>query len=196
MASWMNSCTNDHVIGVMTSGIASPKLPAVHRYSPLRLSFHSSTCGGRPVIGRACTIANSPSRLVHSTSTGTPNSSWIRAPKPASSTACASSRTGRSRSSSGTARSSVPSAVRSVMTVLAPVVARTTTPRVTVTVSGVTCPPTTASPSPQEALITVSVRVPVTGSAVNRIPDASAGTSSWTTTASATSSWETPCSSR
>ena len=49
------------------------------------------------------------------------------------------------------------------MTVLAPVVARVTTPRATVTVSGVTWPPTTASPSPQEALMTVSVRVPVTG---------------------------------
>ena len=64
------------------------------------------------------------------------------------------------------------------MTVLWPVLARATTPRLTVTVSGVTSPPTTASPSPQEALITVSVRVPVTGSAVKRIPDASAGTSS------------------
>ena len=149
MASWMNSCTNDQVIGVMTSGIASPKLPAVHRYSPFRLSFHSSTCAGRPVIGRACTIANSPSRLAHSTSTGTPNSSWIRAPRPASSTACASSRTGRSRSSSGTGRSSVPAAVRTVMTVLAPVVACVTTPRATVTVSGVTWPPTTAPPSPR-----------------------------------------------
>ena len=31
MASWMNSLTNDQVMGVMTSGIASPKLPAVHR---------------------------------------------------------------------------------------------------------------------------------------------------------------------
>jgi hypothetical protein len=31
MASSMNLRTNDHVIGVITSGMASPRLPPVHR---------------------------------------------------------------------------------------------------------------------------------------------------------------------
>ena len=31
IASWMNSWTNDQVTGVITSGMASPRLPAVHR---------------------------------------------------------------------------------------------------------------------------------------------------------------------
>ena len=53
-------------------------------------------------------------------------------------------------------------------------------------VSGVTSPPTIASPSPQAALITASLRLPVSGLAVNRMPAASAGTSSCTTTARAT----------
>ena len=44
------------------------------------------------------------------------------------------------------------------MTVLSPVRAPVTAPRTTVTASGVTWPPTTASPSPQEALITIVAR--------------------------------------
>ena len=55
--------------------------------------------------------------------------------------------------------------------------------RSTVIASGVTWPPTTASPRPQAALISIMVSSPVTGSAVNTIPDASASMSSCTTTA-------------
>ena len=47
-----------------------------------------------------------------------------------------------------------------------------------VSVSGVTCPPTIASPSPQAALIITWSRDPVIGFAVKRMPATSAGTSS------------------
>ena len=53
--------------------------------------------------------------------------------------------------------------------------------------SGLTAPETTAWPEPGLALITVSVRVPVTGFAVNRTPAVAASTMTWTTTASPTS---------
>ena len=53
----------------------------------------------------------------------------------------------------------------------------------TTTVSGVTWPLTIASPSPHAALITTRSGSPLTGSTVNRIPAASAGTRRCTTTA-------------
>ena len=43
-------------------------------------------------------------------------------------------------------------------------------------VSGVTWPPTTASPRPKLALTIISPRSPVPGLAVKRMPEASAGT--------------------
>ena len=66
----------------------------------------------------------------------------------------------------------------------------------TVSVSGVTAPETTASPSPQAAVIINSPRFPFTGLAVNITPAAAAGTSSWTTTARATCSGGMACLSR
>ncbi len=53
----------------------------------------------------------------------------------------------------------------------------------TVSASGVTNPPTTASPKPQAALIRAWSRLPVTGLAVNSTPERSARTKVWTTTA-------------
>ena len=63
----------------------------------------------------------------------------------------------------------------------------------TTSVSGVTRPPTTASPSPQVALITARSRRPLTGSAVNNIPAASAGAIRCTTTARLTVAGSIPC---
>jgi hypothetical protein len=59
-------------------------------------------------------------------------------------------------------------------------------------VSGVTAPPTTASPSPHAAFTTICSPEPVVGLRVNMIPAESAGTISCTTTASATSSGAIP----
>ncbi|GAB2958037.1 hypothetical protein GCM10027184_01190 [Saccharothrix stipae] len=123
------------------------------------MSFQTS---GNAVIGRACNTAIRPPATAHSTSTGTPWRSWIRAPSPAS------SRTRASDSSEPPDRRTTPSADTTYS-------------------SGVTVPPTRASPRPGAALTTVSVREPVTGLAVNSTPAASAGTIRCTTTASATS---------
>ena len=62
--------------------------------------------------------------------------------------------------------------------------------------SGVTSPPTTDSPSPQDELITIRRSEPVTGSTVNSTPEASALISRWTTTANAKPWVPTPCRAR
>ena len=64
--------------------------------------------------------------------------------------------------------------------------------RSTTQVSGVTWPPTTASPRPKLALTIASERSPVAGFAVNRMPETSDGTMIWTTTAIATVPWSMP----
>ena len=62
--------------------------------------------------------------------------------------------------------------------------------------SGFTLPETTAWPGPALASMTVSVRVPVTGLAVNSTPALVAVTRSWTTTARPTSRWLIPLAER
>ena len=62
----------------------------------------------------------------------------------------------------------------------------------TMLVSGVTWPPTTASPSPKLALTIISDRSPVAGFAVKRMPETSEGTMACATTAIATDSWSMP----
>ena len=66
----------------------------------------------------------------------------------------------------------------------------------TTTWSGFTLPETTAWPGPALASMTVSVRVPVTGFAVNNTPALAAATTSWTTTASPTSRCRIPLAER
>ncbi|MBK8796528.1 MAG: hypothetical protein IPM07_09220 [Anaerolineales bacterium] len=66
----------------------------------------------------------------------------------------------------------------------------------TTTVSGVTSPPTIASPSPHAALITSWLRSPSSGLAVKRMPAASASTIVCTTTARLTSLGSMPCRAR
>ena len=69
-------------------------------------------------------------------------------------------------------------------------------PRSTVKLSALACPLTSASPNPQTALISIRESSPVIGSAVNITPDASASTSSCTTTAIATSAGSIRCRAR
>ncbi len=68
----------------------------------------------------------------------------------------------------------------------------TTSPSRTVWTSAFTRPETRASPRPTQASTEATVRLPVTGSAVNRTPAACGKTIRWTTTAIRTLRWLTP----
>ena len=157
IASDRNTCTIDQVAGVITSGIASPTLVLVHRKSPARLSFHGSRSVGPVVIGRACsTNSSSPSAA--------PLDVHRRAVELLDPYAQRGQPLGLGRSGwpalavVGTGTSAVPSPCARHDR-LGLTTRRTTRPepRSTVKVSGVTWPPTTASPRPQAALISITL---------------------------------------
>jgi hypothetical protein len=68
----------------------------------------------------------------------------------------------------------------------------TISPSRTVYTSAFTRPETRASPRPKQASTEVTFRLPVTGSAVNRMPDACGKTICCTTTAIWTFRWSMP----
>ena len=85
-----------------------------------------------------------------------------------------------------------PAGEASMASCLSPTVLATTSPSRTLKTSAFTRPETSASPSPKLASTVATFRSPVTGSAVNRIPDTSAKTIRCTTTAISTFRWSTP----
>ena len=155
--------------------------------------FHSSVAGGSgsAVIGRACTIERAPvaerpfdiHRLAVELLDLHAQPRQLGGLREAPARPAAAGRRARAL------RGCLP-ASRTVITSLSAIscdsIARVCLS--TMNVSGVTCPPTIASPSPQAALIITLSRAPVRGLAVKRMPATSAGTSCCTTTASATSS--------
>ena len=127
-------------------------------------------------------------------STGCWNRASIRRPSRASRSAWIFDRLGRCRRCSGTGADVVPPAARTVITSLVAVRCLLTRPerRSTTKVSGLTSPPTTASPRPQAALMVIALSSPVTGSTVNITPEVCALIIRWTTTATATSASANP----
>ncbi len=91
--------------GVSGSAINSTMLLRMAMYLPLG-SFHSIAAvgsgSGKAVIGRAWTMANSPSASVHSISIGIPIKASIRMPRRTSLAANSSVRTGTRRRGLGT----------------------------------------------------------------------------------------------
>ena len=154
--------------------------------------------GGRFVMGRDCSnenlaVPSGSSHQAHSMSWGTP--SKVRSTSMASAAnadSCSSSSEERPRRSSAMVSIWTPwspsgTTIRSLSPTTVSFAVRVS--RSMTNVSGVTCPPTTASPKPKLALTINSCRSPVPGFAVNRMPETSAGTIAWTTTAMATAAW-------
>ena len=148
------------------------------------------------VIGRDWVSQSAPApSIAHSMSCGTPNRASTRRPSATSAAICASVRL---RPEVSSLTSSVPPPARGRMaTILSPSRYSAIVPSPSTTMwSGLTAPDTTASPSPGAASMTVRVRRPVSGSAVNSTPASSASSMRCTTTDSATSWWSMPASVR
>ncbi len=179
------------------SGSGNCSVMDARKYRPCRGTGQSAGTSpmrsGSAVIGRDWTIANSPPALAHSMSWGAPKCRAILAPSSASRIASASVRTAACPSAP-VGVLSVRYAAGSIRTALSATTLLSTRPASasTTIVSVSTRPETTASPSPQAAVITVSSVRPFAGLAVNITPAESAGTSFCTTTArdvSPTSCW-------
>nr|WP_259299887.1 hypothetical protein [Streptomyces aurantiacus] len=128
------------------------------------------------VTGRAWRIQSREPVIAHSMSCGPPSRSAVPRPIRASRVTSSSVRQKRARSAGSTSRVITRAWSRSTRVLFVPSVRRVTVPPDTVQESGVTRPPTTLSPSPQDA----STR---TSAPVNITPATSASTRRCTSTA-------------
>ena len=178
------SCQNEIPRGFMGSVIICWWPTDTYTWGP---SSAAAGIGNSVVIGRLCTMWKAPSTRHHSMSCGRPKCASILRPSRANSTTCASVSAGCACRTGSIARCRVPPpGSASIASSFEVTIFWTISSSRTLNMSGLTRPDTSASPRPKLASTDSIFRLPLTGSAVNRMPDACGMTICCNTTAMCT----------